>query len=350
MEYNLAPDDYEKEQEELAKKYQVQKEQEMQKAVKKAEKFKWLKKLFNLYDDEELYQKTFGSYMLAFCAEMVGILFILALLMGIGMPVYAIIAASNLKGFVLILACVGGAIVGAFGGIVAGFIAGFLGGFIYGGILGIVLFPLAYPLYRAVIPFKHKKIEIKKQKREKWENKIKSPFLEEIAQHQRDTEAKIAKYKQAFEEEAKKLSEKFANSTATKEIAKLVYDKFLSIIKGAYRDSHIEKISTEHTFTVYEYRVEYDRSGVYTVYTYSYNFNEHRFENLSTSLEKIALAKAIVLKVETMIYETYNKDISGTTYNIESTYTYKKQDKKDTVIATLTYTAPNGNYKPVQKW
>jgi len=135
MEYNLTPDEYAEEQKRLARNYQAQKEQAIQQAVKKAEKFKLLKKLFSLYDDKDLYQKSFGSYMLTFIAEMVGILFILTVLMGIGIPVYAIITTSNLKGFVLILACVGGAIAGAFGGIMAGFIAGFLGGYIYGGIL-----------------------------------------------------------------------------------------------------------------------------------------------------------------------------------------------------------------------
>ncbi len=336
MEYYLFPDEYAKEQKVLARQYEAQKTVEMTQAVKKAEKFKRLKKLFSLFDDEDLYQKSVGSYMLTFCAEMVGILFILALLMGIGIPVYAIIATSNLKGFVLILACVGGAI----GGTIAGFIAGGIGGFIYGGILGIVLFPLAYPLYRAVIPFKNKKREIKKQKREKWENKIKSPFLEEIAQHQRDTNDKIAKYQANFEPEAKRLSKNLENIDHTVEIAELAVEKFLYEINRAQRASRIKTIRANYVFMV-----KYDGVGGNKYYTF-YNFSEHRIENISSAVKRKALAIAVVSLTEKILAEKYGKDVSGTAYQISHAYSLDDSNVK----VELTYTAPNGNYTPAQQW
>ena len=344
MEYKVLPSIYASQQREHEDEYERQKNNQLNTIVAQKEK-EYNDKANKLYKRLDI-DKGFGSYMTTICTGVGILLFIMA----IGMGIFGLVSQTP-DGFGWkILGVIGGVICGA----IAGAIAGFIGGFVYGGILGIVLCPIAYPMFRGVCNIIMKKAklqyrEIEKEKARAVEN-IRQPVLAEIAQHRRETEHIITQYTEEFEQEAQKLSVNFANSTLAKEVIEWLAAGFLKTVKAANRASHIEKIVVPFDFHV--------EKGEIRCNIGRYNFEEHRCEQLPNVLAQTALARAIASQVQLNMIMQYDKDASGTEYKIDITYKYPEQVKssyyssqpRDYVSAHLVYTAPNGNYKPIQKW
>ncbi len=320
MEYDLSPDEYSQQQLAAARRHEEQKIKESKKAIR-PKKYTLFHLLFgNIHNYDDLYDDTFGSYMLTTCFEM-GSIF--AILCSIGLPIcLAIFSATTIGGRI------GMAIFGLIiGNLVGAPIGGLLIGYVYGGVFGILLFPLSYPLYaKVLIPLKAKKTK---------------SFFDDIERYNRETVERIAKYQANFEPEAKRLSKNLENIDHTVEIAELVVKDFLYEIKKAQRASRIKTVHASYLFTV---KREYVGKGKYSI-TF-YNFSDHRIENISSAVKKKALAIAIVSLTEKILPEKYDKDESGTAYKISHVYSRDGSDVK----VELNYSAPNGNYTPAQQW
>lgn len=344
MEFNILPTDYAVTIRKNAKAAEGQKNNQLSAEIAKIEeeysaKFKKVPTL----------EKTFGSYISNMCKG-VSILFLAIAIIGITVALFFAFG----EGFWWKLLAL---VTGIVGGALAGFLAGPIYGFICGPILGVVLSPIGYPIFRAVCNKKNKKaeaayLELAREKALDIE-RAKNDARSKIAQINKDAEERIASYTQMFEQRAQELSVNYANSSLAKEVIAWLTDGFLKTIYAADRAAHIERITVPFKF--------YVREGEITCNTGAYNFEQHRCENLPNVLAQAALARAIASQIQLRVMMQYDKDSSGTDYVIDITYSYSQNTSSsyyysynsrhyDYVLADLVYSAPNGNYKPVQKW
>ena len=349
MEYNVFPSVYEAQERGKEDSYKKQKTKQMEQSVQEKTK-EYGKKSSRV----KRYEKTFGSYLSAFCTGVGVAYFVISILTVIGLAIYYILTLGGLEGYVKILACVGGVIGGAVVGAIAGAIAGVVGGAFHGFVFGVVFSPIGFPIYRVVCNKKQKKAVIKLQEieREKSEaiERIKESISAEIAKHSGETEHRITQYTEEFEQEAQRKSVNFANSELAKEVIQWLADGFLKTVKAADRASHIEKIVVPFRFNV--------EKGEISCNIGKYNFKEHRCEQLQDILSQAALARAIASQVQLNIIMQFDKDISGTEYKIDIAYDYYghlesnpfSSYQTEYVLVNLVYAASNGNYKPEQKW
>lgn len=148
----------------------------------------------------------------------------------------------------------------------------------------------------------------------------------------------IAAYKSEFETEARQMSVRYAESSLATEIIDRLTNSFASAIDVADRQSHIMTICVPFSFNVYTNKI--------TCSSATYDFETKRYSNLTGPLEQTAIARAIAAAVQLNITMKYPHDISGTDFKLDISYTYVE----DHVSASITYTAPNGNYRSVQSW
>lgn len=148
----------------------------------------------------------------------------------------------------------------------------------------------------------------------------------------------IAVYKSEFETEARQMSVRYAESSLATEIIDRLTNSFASAIVAADRRSHITTIDVPFSFNVYTNKI--------TCSSATYDFETKRYSNLTGPLEQTAIARAIAAAVQLNITMKYPHDISGTDFKLDISYTYVE----DHVSASITYTAPNGNYRSVQSW
>lgn len=153
-----------------------------------------------------------------------------------------------------------------------------------------------------------------------------------------ECERKISEYSSQFEEEAKRLSTTFAESTLATEVIEWMTTGFAKAIDAADRRSHVESIGVPFMFKVYNNKI--------TCNLGTFDFEIKRCRNLESPLEQTALARAIASAIQLNITMKYLKDASGTEIVTNINYSYEA----DSAVAILTYSAVNGNYRTVQDW
>lgn len=151
-------------------------------------------------------------------------------------------------------------------------------------------------------------------------------------------ENKYKTYAIEFENEAKRQSIKFAESQLAKEVITWMTNGFCSAIDATDRRPHIQEIDVPFVFNVYYNKI--------TCNIGTYDFELKRCANLTSVMDQAALTRAIASAIQLNVVMKYPKDISGESINVNIEYTYTK----DSAVATLRYTAYNGNYRPTMSW
>ncbi len=187
-----------------------------------------------------------------------------------------------------------------------------------------------WSLHKAAEKFRTMEDELKKNEKIKYEQRREALSLK----HQ----SRLEEYTAAFLKNAKEMSARFSESQAGQEIAAWLTDGFSRTIRTADRSVHVEKIQVPFTFNVYTDKVT---SNIGT-----YNFEKHRYRNLTTPLEQTALAVAIATAIEVNIRTAFPQDVSGTDITFDITYAYTETYP----AVQMTYTAANGKYEAVRNW
>lgn len=166
----------------------------------------------------------------------------------------------------------------------------------------------------------------------RYENEVKQ--INELAQE------KVDAYTKEFETLAQQMSVNFAESTLAVKVIEWMTNGFSRTIDFADRRSHIDTINVPFSFNVYCDKI------VCALGTYDFELN--RCANLSNPLEQTALARAIASAIMLNITMEHDKDISGTAFKIDISYSYNSAAMY--VNVNITYSAPNGNYRDVEHW
>ena len=145
-------------------------------------------------------------------------------------------------------------------------------------------------------------------------------------------------YEYQFENEAKRQSVKYAESQLAKEVIAWMTNGFCAAIDAFDRRPHVQKIDVPFMFNVYYNKI--------TCNIGTYDFELKRCANLPSALDQAALNRAIAAAIQVNIMMKYPQDVTGTSVNVTTTYSYTK----DSAVATLRYEAFNGNYKEVHNW
>lgn len=165
-----------------------------------------------------------------------------------------------------------------------------------------------------------------------------SSIENEVKIIQSDAQSEKNQYFNEFENNAQNLSVQFAESELAKEVIEWMTNGFCKTIDAADRRSHVEKITVPFVFNVFNNKI--------TCNLGTFDFELKRCRNLNSPLEQTALARAIVSAIQLNIIMKYPKDSSGTDISIDISYSYTNEYP----ATTITYVAPNGNYKAVRGW
>lgn len=165
-----------------------------------------------------------------------------------------------------------------------------------------------------------------------------SSIENEVKKIQSDAQSEKNQYFTEFENNAQNLSVQFAESELAKEVIEWMTNGFCKTIDAADRRSHVEKITVPFVFNVFNNKI--------TCNLGTFDFELKRCRNLNSPLEQTALARAIVSAIQLNIIMKYPKDSSGTDIAIDISYSYTNEYP----ATTITYVAPNGNYKAVRGW
>lgn len=152
----------------------------------------------------------------------------------------------------------------------------------------------------------------------------------------------IEEYQKLFEAEAQRVSVEFAESELATEVINWMTDGFSRTIDATDRRSHIEKINVPFFFNVYASKITCNRG--------TYDFEIKRCANLTSPLQQTALARAIASAIMLRIAIAYPQDPSGSESKTDISYTYAGVGSDEHVAVTMTYAAPNGNYRSVKHW
>ena len=151
-------------------------------------------------------------------------------------------------------------------------------------------------------------------------------------------DSNYSSYYHGFEEEAKRRSVNYAESALAQEVIAWMTNGFCAAIDAFDRRSHVQKIDVPFMFNVYCNKI--------TCNIGTYDFELKRCANLPSALDQAALNRAIAAAIQVNIMMKYPQDVTGTSVNVTTTYSYTK----DSAVATLRYEAFNGNYKEVHNW
>ena len=130
----------------------------------------------------------------------------------------------------------------------------------------------------------------------------------------------------------------YASSKVAQEVIEWMTSRFCQAIDAAKRDSYVETIEVPFMFRVFKDEI--------TCNFGTYNFMEKRCQDLDTNLKQAALSRAIASAIQVSIIMKYPKDITGTQVKIDLSYKYSELASE----ATITYIAPNANFKAVREW
>jgi hypothetical protein len=170
-----------------------------------------------------------------------------------------------------------------------------------------------------------------------------SSIEKEIQKIQSDAQKRKNQYLTEFEINAQNLSAQFTESEPAKEIIEWMTNRFCKNIDAADRRNHIEKITVPFVFNVCKDKIICDFG--HSDYEH-FDFELKRCRNLNSPLEQTALARAIASAIQMNIIMKYPEDSTGTDISVEISYSYSDYYPRTTV----TYVAPNGNYKAVRGW
>lgn len=198
-----------------------------------------------------------------------------------------------------------------------------IGGFV----LGCIIFALINLSYNSRVKEKNSLISREESRVNAFRNNV-----------QKDAETEYLRYVSEFETTAQKMSVQFAESDLAVEVIDWMTSGFIKTINAADRRSHIQEINIPFVFKTYYNKIECNL-GVF-------DFEIKRCRNLNGPLEQTALSRAIASAIQLKIIMEYPKDVSGPNNVIDIGYTYSD----DLVNTTITYLAPNGNYKSVRDW
>lgn len=198
---------------------------------------------------------------------------------------------------------------------------------IIGGILGVTLGNSSHTSLA-------EKIASNKQEQENERKRIERKIEEINSTYQKMYE----NYVKNFELTAQQESVKFAESRLAKEVIEWMTDGFSKTIDATDRRSHIERINVPFAFNVYTNKI--------TCNLGTYDFEIKRCSNLTSPIEQTALARAIASAIQLNIVMKYPQDESGTSISINIDYNYSTECP----TTIVTYVAPNGNYRAVEKW
>jgi hypothetical protein len=162
------------------------------------------------------------------------------------------------------------------------------------------------------------------------ENRIKDIREQEGKEYQQ--------YIKEFEDNSQKMSVQFADSELAREVIEWMTDGFFRTIDSADRRSHVEQINVPFVFNVFYNKI--------TCNLGTYDFEMKRCRNLNNPIEQNALARAIASAIQLNIIMKYPKDESGTDISINIIYEYTNEYS----VTSITYVAPNGNFKSVRGW
>ena len=153
---------------------------------------------------------------------------------------------------------------------------------------------------------------------------------------QRDCE----EYAENFEQSVREKSVHFIKGSLVQMIAEQMTSIFSKHIDAADRRKHVPNINIPFSFQVFRDKI--------TSPLGTFDFEIERCRALSDCAEQAALSMAIASSVQTNIVMKYPHDKSGTDIVVSIQYTYGEEYGPAT--ATITYSAPNGNFMNVQDW
>ena len=174
----------------------------------------------------------------------------------------------------------------------------------------------------------------KKKELEKEVKKAKEEYQDKI------NKAKL-EYEQEFERRVKNLSIKYIESDLIKEkrLVEWIMEGFGSHIDTADRNNYQKSVSVPYKFSVYTNKITCAR-GTFDFYT-------HRCQNFEYPEQQAAIASVIANELKIRTVMNYPKNIKDS----ETMVTYDIQYINNAVVeVTLTYSAINGNYKPLSSW
>ena len=145
-------------------------------------------------------------------------------------------------------------------------------------------------------------------------------------------------YYQQFEMAAQQMSVNFAESELAIEVIEWMTKGFAKTIDAADRRSHIQQIDVPFVFHTFKNRINCNLG--------TFDFEIKRCRALNGPLEQTALARAIASAIQLNITMKYPQDVSGTNIVTNIEYSYGE----DFVSTTISYTAPNGNFRAVRDW
>lgn len=157
-------------------------------------------------------------------------------------------------------------------------------------------------------------------------------------------------YRLAFEEEARKLSLRFAESETADTVVEWAIKDISRMIDSADRAGHYEQVEILSELTVCTDRIRLDiwtKNGKHSSSVGSvFSFEENRCRPLNKALEQAALAHVLGSKLQVALMMQYPQDPSGSVPAVTSGERYQKND----AIACVTYRAANLNYKAEKSW
>ena len=201
-------------------------------------------------------------------------------------------------------------------------------------ICGIIGGCIGVAICGSMITSRNEQIAANKQEQENERKRLERKIEEINSTYQKMYE----NYVKNFELTAQQESVKFAESRLAKEVIEWMTDGFSKTIDATDRRSHIERINVPFAFNVYTNKI--------TCNLGTYDFEIKRCSNLTSPIEQTALARAIASAIQLNIVMKYPQDESGTSISINIDYNYSTECP----TTTVTYVAPNGNYRAVEKW
>ena len=145
--------------------------------------------------------------------------------------------------------------------------------------------------------------------------------------------------------------EQFENSPAAKYAIEKIVDNMSIEIKNEPRPKTLKTVDVYYTFTVDTYQVhghttsQYDSDCVGITSSWSYNFCQHRYPDLESNPERIALATVIAKNAVWELRKKFPSDKSGSRdvsiyYTEQFSYGHIK----------IRYTATNLFYEELKSW
>ena len=147
-------------------------------------------------------------------------------------------------------------------------------------------------------------------------------------------------YAKNFEQSVQEKSVHFVKGSLVQMIAEQMASIFSKYVDTADRRKHIPNINIPFSFQVFRNKITFPLG--------TFDFEIERCRALGDCAEQAALSMAIASSVQTDIVMKYPQDKSGTDIDVSIRYTYGGEYGPAT--ATITYSAPNGNFMNVQDW